>query len=57
MSATAGILHQDFKDDFVARMPKEGGTVPIAKIRAWLETKRASARFQERLAQYLPIPA
>lgn len=57
VSATAGLLHQDFKEGFIARIPKEGGKVPIEAIRAWIEIKRAAPDFQERLAPYLPIPA
>jgi hypothetical protein len=34
-------LHQQFKMDFIARMPKEGGHVPIADIHAWIERQRA----------------
>lgn len=52
VSATAGLLHQDFKDEFVARLPRQGGTVPIATIRAWLEAKRAEPAFQERMGVY-----
>lgn len=32
-------LHQDFKRDFIAGMPKDGGTVPIETIKAWLAAK------------------
>jgi len=55
VSATAGLLHQDFKFDFVARLPREGGTVPITAIRAWLDGKRREPGFQERLSAYLPL--
>lgn len=57
VSATAGLLHQDFKDDFIARMPKNGGSVPISAIRAWLDLKRADQQFQDRLGAYLPLAA
>lgn len=53
ISATAGLLHQEFKDAFIARLPKQGGTVPIADIRAWLQKKRADAAFLERLSAYV----
>lgn len=55
VSATAGILHQDFKEQFIARLPREGGTIPIADIRNWIEAKRATPEFLERLSQYLPF--
>ena len=32
----AEVLHQDFKWQFIAPMPKEGGTIPIETIRAWI---------------------
>lgn len=50
VSATAGLLHQEFKRDFIATMPRTGGVIPIQTIRAWLAAKRADARFQNRLA-------
>lgn len=35
-SATADRLHQDFKRDFIAGMPEEGGTISGDSIREWL---------------------
>lgn len=57
VSATAGILHHDFKEQFIARIPKEGGGVSINEIRTWLEAKRAEPWFKERLETYTPLPA
>jgi Family of unknown function (DUF6011) len=37
VSQTAWDLHEDFKWKFIAPMDREGGTVPIADIRVWLE--------------------
>lgn len=42
VSALAWQLHQRFKADFIARMPREGGMVPIAEIRAWIEAERGN---------------
>lgn len=53
VSATAGLLHHDFKDEFIATLPSQGGTIEIQAIRRWLEERRATPRFTERLAQYL----
>lgn len=49
VSATAGVLHQEFKERFVATMPRVGGTVPIAEIRSWLERRRTDADVVSRL--------
>jgi len=55
VSATAGLLHQDFKDTFIARLPQKGGTVPIEEIRNWLDGRRAERQFRERMEPYLPV--
>jgi hypothetical protein len=34
-------LHQAFKWEFVATLPREGGTIPGVVIEAWLVAKRA----------------
>lgn len=34
--------HQDFKWQFIATMPEQGGTIPAATIRAWLEARTKS---------------
>lgn len=34
-------LHQQFKEDFIVRMPKEGGFIAIADIQAWIDAKKA----------------
>jgi hypothetical protein len=57
VSATAGLLHQDFKNHFIARMPKQGATVDISLIRAWLNQKRTEQAFIERLALHTLVPA
>lgn len=33
---TAWALHQKFKDDFIARLPREGGIITAEEVRAWL---------------------
>lgn len=53
VSATAGLLHQDFKDLFIATMPRDGRTIDIRAIRSWLQEKRGEQQFLDRLAQYL----
>ena len=55
VSATAGLLHQDFKERFIATMPRTGGMIPIEEINTWLDAKRAEASFKERLATYMPV--
>lgn len=56
VSATAGLLHQDFKARFIATMDqRKGGSVPISRIREWLEQQRASEDFKTRLEPYLPL--
>lgn len=35
--ATANRLYQDFKWDFVATLPREGGTIKRADVIAWLQ--------------------
>lgn len=55
VSATAWILHQDFKDEFIARIPKSGGRLPAALVRAWVEGKKATSSVQERYAQYFTL--
>jgi hypothetical protein len=60
VSATAGILHQDFKRDFLQSKrlaPHERSILPIASIRAWLASQQQSEWFKERIAQYKPEPA
>lgn len=32
-------LHQEFKWRFIASAPREGGRLPIAEVRAWLESE------------------
>jgi hypothetical protein len=34
-------LHQDFKSAFVARLPRDGGTVEMVEVRAWVEARWA----------------
>jgi len=57
VSATAGLLHQDFKDEFIARLPRQGGTVSIADIRAWLDAARQKEHFRERIGPYQLVAA
>jgi hypothetical protein len=38
-SAIACKLHQHFKEHFIARLPKEGGTIPGALVDAWIQTE------------------
>ncbi len=52
ISATAGLLHNEFKSQFLAGMPKEGGRIPIAAIRRWLEERQADPEFRAMLAIY-----
>jgi hypothetical protein len=33
-------LYQDFKREFIASMPKEGGTIPREKILNWVKEKQ-----------------
>jgi hypothetical protein len=44
VSNLAHLLHQRFKEDFIARMPTDGGHIPIAQIRQWIEQKRSELR-------------
>lgn len=37
VSRQAFYLHQRFKFDVIAKLPKEGGVVPIASIREWIQ--------------------
>lgn len=57
VSATAGLLHQTFKDDFIAGMDRAGGKIAIEDIRAWIAEQRAEASFSELLSAYLPLEA
>lgn len=34
-------LHQDFKGDVIARIPREGGTVFLCDVRAWIAARYA----------------
>lgn len=38
-SKTAAALHQCFKEEFLAGLPAEGGTIPGEVIRAWIEAR------------------
>ena len=55
VSATAMILHQEFKATFIARMFGDSDSVPLAKIREWVETKRKSPAFASSVVLYQPI--
>ena len=37
---TALELYQDFKFDFISKLPLEGGRVPIEKILDWIQKRR-----------------
>lgn len=37
-------LHQDFKAAFVAPLPRDGGTIALADVRAWIEARWAAER-------------
>lgn len=52
-SATAGRLHQDFKRDFIAGMPREGGTIPAQEIRDWIERQNIAAAMVHHIADDL----
>jgi hypothetical protein len=34
-------LHQDFKWAFIARLPRDGGTIEMVDVRAWVEARWA----------------
>jgi hypothetical protein len=36
-AAERGGLYQSFKFDFIAGLPEQGGTIPCAEIKAWIE--------------------
>ena len=55
VSATAMILHQEFKAAFIARMRRDGDTIPLSTIREWVETKRKSPAFAGHVVLYQPI--
>lgn len=40
----AEILYQEFKRDFIACMPKMGGTIEATKIKQWIEERRTHAK-------------
>jgi hypothetical protein len=40
-STFAARHHQDFKVEFLAPMPREGGTITAERIRAWIAERRA----------------
>lgn len=42
-------LHQDFKAAFVARVPRDGGEIPMAAVRAWIEAYWAEERADDAL--------
>lgn len=50
VSYLAARLHQLFKTEFIARMPKEGGHIPIAHIHAWIETQKTTLASKANLA-------
>ena len=33
-------IYQDFKREFIATMPNDGGTIPLQRILDWIETKK-----------------
>jgi Family of unknown function (DUF6011)/Family of unknown function (DUF6166) len=37
-------IHQGFKRDFIARMPKEGGIIPLADIKNWIRANTPTQR-------------
>lgn len=39
-------LHQQFKQDFIARMPPEGGHVPLQVILDWIEAQKKTLEQQ-----------
>jgi hypothetical protein len=41
-SAFAARHHEQFMRDFVAELAETGGSIPSARIRAWIEQRRAS---------------
>ena len=40
VSREAWMLHQDFKEKFIATLPEKGGFININQIRAWLEAEQ-----------------
>lgn len=36
-SATAWLLHQEFKREWIATLPREGGVLRAADVRAWID--------------------
>jgi hypothetical protein len=45
--ARAFILHQKFKREFIASMPKEGGFIPAHEIEVWIISNLAMDRWPE----------
>jgi hypothetical protein len=39
VSADVWRLHQRFKEDFIARLPEEGGEIPLADILQWISDR------------------
>lgn len=35
-------LHQAFKSEFIAVMPKDGSHIPISDLMAWLDAQKAA---------------
>lgn len=52
VSATAVLLHQAFKERFIATMDREGGTIPIEEIRAWIAHESNTPAFKKQLTYY-----
>lgn len=44
VSNLAMVLHQRFKEEFIATMPREGGYIPIQSILEWIEKHRQGER-------------
>lgn len=50
--ALAGVLHQDFKEQFVARIPRNGGRIPFADVVAWIRERQLDPEVLARLTWY-----
>jgi len=49
-SRTAFTLHHEFKFQFIATLPPEGGTIPALTIKVWIEAHRHLVKADDKVA-------
>lgn len=50
--ALAGVLHQDFKREFVAPLPRDEGRIPSESVVNWLQSREVDPDTQARMLWY-----